>query len=239
MSIARLVARRRRLPPEALFSHRTAAWLHGLDVPPCDPIEVTLPRLSRTSHLAGIALTRSDVTETEASTVQDLPVTSGTRTIADLGRRLALVEAVGILDMALHRRVTDIERLKRWADTHSGYRGVARLKRAIELAEPATESPMETRLRLLLLSNGLPAPCVQVPLHDVNGFFVARPDLYYARQRLVLEYDGATHRNSRAEDNRRQNRLIDAGYRVLRFTAGDILNTPAAVAGLVRRALAT
>jgi very-short-patch-repair endonuclease len=54
-----------------------------------------------------------------------------------------------------------------------------------------------------------------------------------------LEYDGATHRESLAADNRRQNRLINAGYRLLRFTAGDVLNAPAAVVSMVRRALAS
>ena len=32
-----------RLPDGAAFSGRTAAWLHGLDLAPCDPIEVTIP----------------------------------------------------------------------------------------------------------------------------------------------------------------------------------------------------
>src|SRR5438105_13811355 len=44
----------RRLPRLAVFSGRTAAWIHGLDLPPCDPIEVTLPMHSATSHLAGV-----------------------------------------------------------------------------------------------------------------------------------------------------------------------------------------
>src|SRR2546423_303317 len=37
----RLAVVRRRLP-DSVFSGRTAAWLHGLDVPPCEPIDVTL-----------------------------------------------------------------------------------------------------------------------------------------------------------------------------------------------------
>ncbi|HEX2645929.1 MAG TPA: DUF559 domain-containing protein [Candidatus Dormibacteraeota bacterium] len=96
---------------------------------------------------------------------------------------------------------------------------------------------METRLRMLLITSGLPTPCVQVPLHDESGMFIARPDLYYPERRLAIEYDGANHRDRIAADNRRQNRLLEAGYRVLRFTAADILNTPAAGAAVVRRAL--
>jgi hypothetical protein len=38
-----LTAVAKRLPGGAAFSGRTAAWLHGLDVAPCDPIEVTIP----------------------------------------------------------------------------------------------------------------------------------------------------------------------------------------------------
>jgi very-short-patch-repair endonuclease len=76
-----------------------------------------------------------------------------------------------------------------------------------------------------------------VPLHDDAGLFVGRPDLYYLDRRLALEYDGATHRDSLPADNRRQNRILEAGYRLLRFTAADIFNTPASVVALVRRAL--
>ena len=38
-----LAALSRRLPTTAVFSGRTASWLHGLDLHPCDPVEVTLP----------------------------------------------------------------------------------------------------------------------------------------------------------------------------------------------------
>jgi very-short-patch-repair endonuclease len=107
----------------------------------------------------------------------------------------------------------------------------------MELADAASESPMETRLRVLLVSAGLPKPCVQAEISD-GGTFIARVDLLYPEQRLVIEYDGATHRASVAADNRRQNRLIDAGYRILRFTGSDIVRTPAALVGQVRRALA-
>jgi very-short-patch-repair endonuclease len=69
--------------------------------------------------------------------------------------------------------------------------------------------------------------------------FVGRLDLYYQAQRLGLEYDGATHRETLAEDNRRQNRLLEAGVRLLRFTAGDIFNAPDLVVSQVRTALAT
>ncbi len=99
------------------------------------------------------------------------------------------------------------------------------------------ESPMETRLRWLLLEAGLPEPEVQTDLHDAQGRFVGRADLHYRRARLVIEYDGGNHRDRLVEDNRRQNALINAGYRVLRFTASDVYNRAEIVEAVVRSAL--
>jgi len=171
------------------------------------------------------------------TTRRGLRVTSRIRTFADLGRREPLAEAVAVLDMAAHRRLVTVGQLAEWARAHVGHRGVHRLRRAIDLVEPATESPMETRLRLVLVQAGLPRPLVQVSLRNRDGLFVGRPDLYYPPQRLAIEYDGATHRESLAADNRRQNRLIEAGYRILRFTANDVLNSPDSVVALVRRSV--
>jgi very-short-patch-repair endonuclease len=96
---------------------------------------------------------------------------------------------------------------------------------------------METRLRLLLLKARLPRPCVQVDLHDASRRFLGRADLYYPDCRLVIEYDGENHRDRLAPDLRRQNALLNAGYQLLRFTAGD-LRDPGSVAAQVRKARA-
>lgn len=239
MSLERLTRRARWMPVDAVFSGRTAAWLHGLDVPACDPIEVTLPKSSQTSHLARVRLTRSDYLASEVSDVRGLPATSLVRTMADLCRRKPVVDGVVLLDMALRAGLLALEELCAWQNDHPRHRGIARLVCAMQMADAGSESPMETRLRVLLMAEGLPRPDVQRSLHDPNGSFLARPDLCYLDARLLIEYDGASsHRDRLADDNRRQNRLVDAGYRVLRFTAGDILHRPATVVGQVRRALA-
>jgi very-short-patch-repair endonuclease len=66
---------------------------------------------------------------------------------------------------------------------------------------------------------------------------VGRADLYYPEARLVIEYDGANHRDRLVEDNRRQNMLIGGGYSVLRFTASDIYNRPDTVVAQVSAAV--
>jgi len=235
--MTRLIAAKLRLPDAAVFTGRTAAWLHGLDIPPCKPIEAAVPSTYSTSRLVGVVVRRRSISATETSIRRGLPVTSAVRTIADLACRLSLTDAVAFLDAALHGRLVHGGALCDWASRHAGCRGVRRLKRALGLADPAAESVMETRLRLLLVLAGLPHPRSQVSLRDDLGLFLARPDLYYPDARLAIEYDGATHRESLAADNRRQNRMFDAGYRLLRFTAGDVLDTPAAVVSMVRRAL--
>ena len=96
---------------------------------------------------------------------------------------------------------------------------------------------METRLRWLMLQAGLPRPTVQANLRDGAARFVGRVDLYYPDARLVLEYVGGNHRERLVEDNRRQNALVNAGYRLLRFTAADIHGRPEAVVAQVRAAL--
>lgn len=235
-SVDRLTAALRRLPSGSAFSGATAGWLYGLDLDPFSPIEVTVPTGSKVTRRAGMRVHRAALVQ--LSLARGLPVTTRVVTVVDLVRRRPLVDAMSILDMAMHRRLVNANDLDRWAALNAAQRGVAVVRRALQLAEPATESPMETRLRLLLVLAGLPKPQVQPTLRDELGTFLARPDLYYATHRLAIEYDGLTHKDSIVADNRRQNRLLEAGYRVLRFTATDIYGTPAATVSLVRRALA-
>ncbi len=221
--------------PEAVFSGCTAGWLHGLDLPPDDPIEVTLPN-AHISNRAGVHIRRTALARVEIVRLRGFPVTSALRTAVDLGSHGMLADAVIALDMALHKRIVDLAALRSFCEARPGATRIAKLRRAVELAEPATESPMETRLRLILVMGRLPRPRAQVPLHDQQGRFLGRPDLYYPEHKLGLEYDGATHRDTLVEDNRRQNRLLNAGIRLLRFTAADIYGTPESVIEQVRRA---
>jgi hypothetical protein len=141
------------------------------------------------------------------------------------------------VDLALRAGLVTVADLRVHVAEHPGAKGVARLRRVIELAEPKAESAMETRLRMLLVLAGLPPPEVQVSIHDDQGRFLGRPDLLYRLQGLAIEYDGGNHRDRLVEDNRRQNGLIGAGLRLLRFTAADVYGNPDLVAMQVRHAL--
>ncbi len=146
------------------------------------------------------------------------------------------MEALIAIDMAVASGLTDRESLRRHAAGMMGRPGARRLRMLADLAAPA-ESPMETRLRWLLMRAGLPSPEVQTDLRDGKERFVGRADLYYPSARLVIEYDGGSHRERMVDDNRRQNLLITAGYQVLRFTAADIHRRADVVVAQVRAAL--
>jgi very-short-patch-repair endonuclease len=196
----------RQLPPDAVCAGKTAAWLHGLGLEPLNPIELIVP--STSGVRPGLDVRPCDLPRSDVVKVRGLATTTLHRTLLDLCLRLPPVEALVAIDAAVRAQLVSMESLGRYAD---GRAGAGRLRSLAALAEPA-ESPMETRLRWLLLQARLPHPEVQTELRDIDGRFVGRADLYYPASRLVLEYDGSNHRDRLVEDNRRQNLLINAGF---------------------------
>ena len=227
-----LDACRQTLPSSAVFIERTAAWMHGLDVEPIAPIQVAVPPDTRVGSRAAVEI-RHCLLGHDVVAIRGFRATSIHRTLLDHCVRSRAVEALVVIDMALKARLTDKRRLKTYARRAPG---AARLRRLAEIAAPA-ESPMETRLRWLLLEARLPGPEVQRDLYDDAGSFVGRADLYYPSDHLVIEFDGGNHRDRLVSDDRRQNLLVDAGYRVLRFTTADVTQRPAGVIALVTSAL--
>jgi len=211
------------LPPDSVVAGPTAAWLLGLDLDPTNPVEVIVPIGSWARSRAGLRVRHCAITSSEVVRVQCQLATTIDRTLRDLSLRLSDVELMIAIDGAFRHGLTDASRL----------RFNRRLRRLGELGAPA-ESAMETRLRWTLIQAGLPRPEVQTRLFDSAGEFVGRADLYYPSARLVIDYDGGNHRDRLVEDNRRQNMLINAGYRVLRFTAAD---RPLTITAQVRQAL--
>jgi len=218
------------LPEEALFAGKTAAWILGLDFNPTDPVEIVVPPNSGMRSRPGLSVRHCQVPASEAITARVLRATSLHRTLLDLSRRLPAVEVLVAMDMAIAKGLTNATKLVRCAATR-------KLRSIAALAAPA-ESPMETRLRWLLIQRGLPRPEVQVDLRDEEDRFLARADLYYPSARLIVEYDGSNHRDRLVEDNRRQNLLLSAGFQLLRFTASDVRDRPDVVESLVCGALA-
>src|SRR5690348_2007073 len=208
------------MPADAVFACFTAAWIHGYEVRPIERLEIMLPPTCTVRSCVSEIVRRSRLMPEEIATVKGIRVTSTHRTLRDLCLFVDPIDALVAIDMALLSKATNKKRLSSDALATRGRRGSARFRRLVELAEPA-QSPMETRLRWLLIRAGLPRPEVQVKLGDDTSF-LGRADLYYPDARLVIEYDGGNHRDRLVSDDRRQNLLFGAGYKILRFTASDL-----------------
>ena len=226
----------RRLPG-CVFSGLTAAWLHGLDVPPCDPVEVILPHHLGVSARKGVLVHRMEIGDGEITSRRGFPATTALRTVIDLARRPPLVEAVVLADMALHAELVRLPELQRYVDAHVGAKGIVAMRRVLSLAEPKSESPMESRLRLVIVSRGLLRPEAQTEIRDANGRLLGRIDLYYPQARLGIEYDGDHHHDRLADDDRRQNDLHLGDVRLLRYTKSDVYGDPDRIEMQVRFAL--
>ena len=73
----------------------------------------------------------------------------------------------------------------------------------------------------------------QVPIGRFIADFVAR------KQKLIIEVDGDTHAHSAEYDTARTRWLESAGYRVIRFTNGEVMGNEAGVLTIIAAALGT
>lgn len=231
------------LPGGAVISGKTAAWLYGGLMPrPSDPIEVTLRRESPMKPRTGLTIRRALLPDDDIACLAGVPVTTPMRTAFDMarlrkpGRVEPLIHAVAALDaLARHARL-DAAELTRYAAEHPGWRGVRLVQQVADLMDVGAESAPESRLRLTLIFGGLPRPVTQYVIRDPVGNFIARVDLAYPELRIAIEYDGEDHRDRWSEDIVRQNRIIGAGWTLMRYAKGDLLGRPDAVVAQVHTA---
>jgi hypothetical protein len=113
-------------------------------------------------------------------------------------------------------------------------------RRAAALVRAGVDSPMETRLRLLIVLAGLPEPEVDHRVHADDGTLLRRYDLSYLPHRLIIEYDGRQHADSEEQwltDLWRDEALDDERIRRLVIVAQDIYSTPANTLARITRAM--
>ena len=121
--------------------------------------------------------------------------------------------------------------------TRAGRRACAR-RLALVLSETSgmTLSEAERILRRLLRDAGLQQPITNYPIGPY------RADFCWPDARLIVEADGAGAHGTRrghAHDTRRDVRLTNAGWTVLRFAYDAIVHDPRYVEDAIRTALAT
>lgn len=180
---------------------------------------------------SAVALTTADLTSTER-----IPVTAVPRTFLDfaavdpnyLGQALDNGQRLGLLDL-----IAMDELISR----SSGFRGVARLRAALQIHRLAafTRSGLERRLLALVRRVGLPQPSMNV---FIEGHEL---DAYWPAERFAVELDTYEYHGSPSSfeaDRLRQETLKLAGIEMVRITGTRLDQEPIAAANNLRRLLA-
>ncbi len=221
--------------PRAVSAFACAARVHGwdLDVLPPTPAVILPPGTRGGKIVAQRSLLRDD----EIMLTGVLRVTTPQRTAVDLASVLPPRLAVITLDCAFRSRWVHQDELALALSGGHGH-GVSAARRALSLSDPLSGSIPETIARLLFLEAGLPPPIAQYPVRW--GDLVARLDFAWPEHMLLVEIDGRRWHidaDAFAQDRVRQNAATQNGWRILRFTAGQVRFHPEYVVAEVRRAL--
>ena len=200
------------VPPCAVVTDRTAAWLHGvpilergahLQAPPINVCETVDSRVRR----PGVDGRRRQLLERDVMQLHGLRVTAPLRTALDLGRGLWRFDALAAIDGVLHIGV-DHDELLSEIGRFRGFRGVRQLRWIAPLADGRAESPGESALRLHWYDAGLPKPDPQFVIHDDHGRPLYRLDVPDPHVRYAAEYDGeafhSTERDVAHDEDRRE-----------------------------------
>lgn len=233
-------ARRRDEPPSfALRSRAAARLVEGRGVlsgysaaellgascaPPGAPVEVTLLDGGRFRPRPGLLVHRDRIAPGELRTVGDVTVTYPIRTAFDLARRLELVEAVVAVDRLANQCRFNPDLLLHFLVHYRRARGNNRVCEVLAHAERYSGSPMETRLRMLLVQAGLPRPKAQWVVQDPVARTAVWLDLAYPQLRIGIEYDGDEHTrpDQVLRDIGRGTRLLDRDWLIYRYTKNEI-----------------
>lgn len=218
------------LARHTVFSHTTAAQIHGLPLPKEDPkpFHVTTQR-SRGRRNGVVWHKRPVAAETEL--VQGFRVTSGLRTWRDLAGLLGIPDLVAIADVLLRRGHCTRAEL----DDTRGLPNIGLLQAAAQLADPGSKSPQESILRVALHRAGAPAPALNAAIVE-DGEWLGEGDFVWRVHKVIADYDGLHHGESgqRHQDAQTRDDYAAAGWRHVAVTSA--MSTDQAV-GRVLRAL--
>jgi len=232
-----------RMTDRQFFSHLTAAALHGMRLPeqahPGSPIHVSTSPGTRSPRLRGVTGHESD--RTPVTLENGLRLTSPIDTWCELAATLRIDDLVIMGDGLVSRTAPQatLEQLAVAVRDRRGRRGVRKLRVALDLVRPRTDSAMETIVRLLIVRADLPEPSINQAIFNSSGAQIATGDMAYPAYRVLLEYDGAQHRLDEDQYNwdiDRLDAIMAEGWRVLRINKSH-LRAPFQLADRIRTAL--
>ncbi|MEH0842535.1 hypothetical protein V6U81_09120 [Micromonospora sp. CPCC 205711] len=221
----------------------TAAELHGIaGLPRTEEIHIALPgRAARATRVQDPAIVLHQLDRPAGSVVpvRGIAATSPLRTVVDIILRAPRYPAVSVLDSALNRRLLTEDDLSLVPALVRRRRGAVAARGYLTEADGRAQSPLETRTRLRCVDGRIPPDVLQLEVRDADGYLLGIGDLGWRGPKIIAEADGrAAHDTPDAvfADRRRQNRLANAGWAILRFTWQDTLD-PHYIPWTVRQAI--
>lgn len=175
---------------DAFATHTSAARLLDCPIPVHPEEHVAVRHPSRRRR-------RDDVVchldpDSSVQLVRGLRCASPLDTFGQLASLLGLVDLVVVGDHLVRQRRTTPEKLVAFCMQLRGP-GAALARRAASYVRAHVDSPMETRLRMLLVLAGIPEPRINHTIREVDGQPVRRYDLSWPAVRVIVEYDGRHH----------------------------------------------
>lgn len=158
--------------------------------------------------------------DTSTVTIDAVRCESAPAVFAHMSHHCSLEDLVAIGDSFMCRdrmlRRCTYEQLEIFLNRCGRFVGRPEAIRALRLVRANTDSPAETRLRLLAMRFGL--PCPQTDIIIAKEPREIRLDLGWAKYRVGLEYQGSHHRDQFDDDLYRANLIIVQGWKVLQVT---------------------
>lgn len=229
--------------PPAVASHRSAGWLWGLVHSEPPTIEITVPFGYHRRVGATVVHQALDAASQPVHWKTRVPVTDPLRTVFDLAGVLRFPALENAVDAALASRLINLAGLvaelgRRQVKSRRGGPALRAILADRGMLHGPAPSVLEARMERLLHGHGLPPP-VRELLVEADGHRY-RLDFAYPKEAVAVETDGyENHATPRARDadSLRQNALLMAGWRILRFTWGDVTRDPRHVAAQIRELL--
>jgi len=223
--------------PDCVIAGRVAAGLWGFPLPPTGPVEVYTS--GRTRSLRGIRALHGVPNRSDLCDVDGLQLTSRRRTALDCCAALPWPQTVDLYAWVTSRHILDRSDLAQAVRERFDVTGNAQLRRLLDLTRHGAVSAAEHRCHTLLRRAGITGWRAGATVRDAMGV-IGVVDLLFDAARVVVEIDGERAHSSRTSfvgDRRRQNRLVNAGYLVLRFTWWDLVEHPEVVIDQIRAAV--
>lgn len=175
------------LPADASLSHISRIQSLDLDIGRRAPIHFTIAR-DHHLRIGGVFLHRTAAMP-PITPEGVVPAAAFIQCCADMD----LIELVAIGDWLLHEGLMTVPQLRKMISQQRWRPGARQARRVIKHLDGDSRSPQESRLRMCVVSCGLPRPEVNASICDEHGERVAIVDLLFRAWRLVLEYEGRQH----------------------------------------------